>query len=263
MGFFANNTKAAVIQAQFDLIFRLLIKQILYRSPLCFLFVCLSHKIATSSYNIQKRGRLYKDEMFEILDMIAVEYYTEEKKPEFPPFGRMWCLVGYKSGNPVNVVDGQLCNFEGLTCSLCPVCVCRHGDMLFLFPSGSSSSGEVMDTTTPHSSSSIASVSSSSSSSSVIPRSVSAPQVQEDEIDQYLAKQDGKIYRNKDPQLWESRFPQTPHSNARHLTLLLLLQMSPWRPWEMCALCTFRGKRILPFCLNIWSLLTSRGVYWQ
>lgn len=58
-----------------------------------------------------------------------------------------------------------------------------------------------MDTTTPHSSSSTPSISSSSSSSSVIPRSVSAPQVQEDEIDQYLAKQDGKIYRNKDPQL--------------------------------------------------------------
>uniref|UniRef100_A0A8C4EYJ5 Nuclear protein localization protein 4 homolog n=1 Tax=Dicentrarchus labrax TaxID=13489 RepID=A0A8C4EYJ5_DICLA len=48
----------------------------------------------------------------------------------------------------------------------------KHGDMLYLFPSGApSSSGEVMDT------------------------------VQEDEIDQYLAKQDGKIYRNKDPQL--------------------------------------------------------------
>lgn len=73
--------------------------------------------------------------------------------------------------------------------------------MLFLFPSGSSSSsGEVMDTATPHSSSSLQSLS-ASSSSSVIPRSLSAPQVQEDEIDQYLAKQDGKIYRNKDPQL--------------------------------------------------------------
>uniref|UniRef100_A0AAQ5XLD4 Nuclear protein localization protein 4 homolog n=1 Tax=Amphiprion ocellaris TaxID=80972 RepID=A0AAQ5XLD4_AMPOC len=47
----------------------------------------------------------------------------------------------------------------------------KHGDMLFLFPSMSSSSSEVMDT------------------------------VQEDEIDQYLAKQDGKIYRNRDPQL--------------------------------------------------------------
>uniref|UniRef100_A0A665WUN1 Nuclear protein localization protein 4 homolog n=1 Tax=Echeneis naucrates TaxID=173247 RepID=A0A665WUN1_ECHNA len=59
----------------------------------------------------------------------------------------------------------------------------KHGDMLFLFPSGSStSSGEVMDTATPHTSSSL-------------------PSVQEDEIDQYLAKQDGKIYRNKDPQL--------------------------------------------------------------
>lgn len=82
----------------------------------------------------------------------------------------------------------------------------RHGDMLFLFPSGSpSSSGDVMDTTGPHSSSSLSSpsaaASTSSSSSSSIPRSLSAPQVQEDEIDQYLAKQDGKIYRNKDPQL--------------------------------------------------------------
>uniref|UniRef100_A0A3Q3LJA2 Nuclear protein localization protein 4 homolog n=1 Tax=Mastacembelus armatus TaxID=205130 RepID=A0A3Q3LJA2_9TELE len=81
----------------------------------------------------------------------------------------------------------------------------KHGDMLFLFPSGPSTSpGEVMDTATPHTSSSLPSFSSSlsfSSSSSIIPRSSSAPQVQEDEIDQYLAKQDGKIYRNKDPQL--------------------------------------------------------------
>lgn len=79
----------------------------------------------------------------------------------------------------------------------------RHGDMLFLFPSGApSSSGDVMDTTGPHSSSSLSSPSASvASASSSIPRSLSAPQVQEDEIDQYLAKQDGKIYRNKDPQL--------------------------------------------------------------
>ncbi|XP_005805422.1 nuclear protein localization protein 4 homolog [Xiphophorus maculatus] len=83
----------------------------------------------------------------------------------------------------------------------------KHGDMLFLFPSASSSSsssGEVMDTATPHTSSSLPSISSSfssSSSSSLIPRSSSAPQVQEDQIDQYLAKQDGKIYRNRDPQL--------------------------------------------------------------
>lgn len=88
----------------------------------------------------------------------------------------------------------------------------RHGDMLFLFPSGSpSSSGDVMDTTGPHSSSSLSSpsASASTSSSSSIPRSLSAPQVQEDEIDQYLAKQDGKIYRNKDPQLWETDLPQS------------------------------------------------------
>uniref|UniRef100_A0A3B3SG87 Nuclear protein localization protein 4 homolog n=1 Tax=Paramormyrops kingsleyae TaxID=1676925 RepID=A0A3B3SG87_9TELE len=46
----------------------------------------------------------------------------------------------------------------------------KHGDMLFLFPSGASgSSSEVMDVA--------------------------------DEIDQFLAKQDGKIYRNRDPQL--------------------------------------------------------------
>uniref|UniRef100_A0A8C9S5Z6 Nuclear protein localization protein 4 homolog n=1 Tax=Scleropages formosus TaxID=113540 RepID=A0A8C9S5Z6_SCLFO len=37
-------------------------------------------------------------------------------------------------------------------------------------------------------------------SSSSLPSS-SAPQILEDEIDQYLAKQDGKIYRNRDPQL--------------------------------------------------------------
>lgn len=68
-----------------------------------------------------------------------------------------------------------------------------------------------MDTTGPHSSSSLSSpsASASTSSSSSIPRSLSAPQVQEDEIDQYLAKQDGKIYRNKDPQLWETYLPQS------------------------------------------------------
>uniref|UniRef100_A0A674ADL1 Nuclear protein localization protein 4 homolog n=1 Tax=Salmo trutta TaxID=8032 RepID=A0A674ADL1_SALTR len=45
----------------------------------------------------------------------------------------------------------------------------KHGDMLYLYPSGSPGpAGETMDV---------------------------------DEIDQYLAKQEGKIYRNKDPQL--------------------------------------------------------------
>lgn len=73
----------------------------------------------------------------------------------------------------------------------------RHGDMLFLFPSSAGSSSENMDTAQPHSSSSL-----SSSSSSSMSRSHSGPQIQEDEIDQYLAKQDGKIYRNRDPQLW-------------------------------------------------------------
>lgn len=67
--------------------------------------------------------------------------------------------------------------------------------MLFLFPSSAGSSSENMDTAQPHSSL-------SSSASSSMSRSHSASQVQEDEIDQYLAKQDGKIYRNQDPQLW-------------------------------------------------------------
>uniref|UniRef100_A0A8C5AMT5 NPL4 homolog, ubiquitin recognition factor n=1 Tax=Gadus morhua TaxID=8049 RepID=A0A8C5AMT5_GADMO len=50
----------------------------------------------------------------------------------------------------------------------------KHGDMLYLYPSGSVGvPAEVMDTAA----------------------------VQEDSIDQYLAKQDGKIYRNRDAQL--------------------------------------------------------------
>lgn len=63
----------------------------------------------------------------------------------------------------------------------------RHGDMLFLYPSspaGSSSSSETMDTSVSQNS-----------------RPGGAPQVVEDEIDQYLIKQDGKIYRNRDQQL--------------------------------------------------------------
>nr|XP_057923024.1 nuclear protein localization protein 4 homolog isoform X2 [Doryrhamphus excisus] len=81
----------------------------------------------------------------------------------------------------------------------------KHGDMLYLFPSGlPTSSGEIMDTASPHSSSSLPSTSSSSTSSTSsfsMPRPLTAPQVQEDEIDQYLTKQDGKIYRNRDAQL--------------------------------------------------------------
>ncbi|KGL74165.1 Nuclear protein localization protein 4, partial [Tinamus guttatus] len=61
----------------------------------------------------------------------------------------------------------------------------KHGDMLFLYPSSpAGSSSETMDT---------------SGSQSLRP--AGAPQVVEDEIDQYLIKQDGKIYRNRDQQL--------------------------------------------------------------
>lgn len=61
----------------------------------------------------------------------------------------------------------------------------RHGDMLFLYPSSpAGSSSETMDTSVSQSL-----------------RPAGAPQVVEDEIDQYLIKQDGKIYRNRDQQL--------------------------------------------------------------
>lgn len=57
--------------------------------------------------------------------------------------------------------------------------------MLFLYPaSPAGSSSETMDTSVSQSL-----------------RPVGAPQVVEDEIDQYLIKQDGKIYRNRDQQL--------------------------------------------------------------
>lgn len=59
--------------------------------------------------------------------------------------------------------------------------------MLFLYPSGiAGPSSEVMDT----------------SAGLQAARPTSSPQVMEDEIDQYLLKQEGKIYRNKDPQLY-------------------------------------------------------------
>jgi nuclear protein localization family protein 4 len=38
-------------------------------------------------------------------------------------------------------------------------------------------------------------------STSVGLKAFGAPNVVEDEIDQYLSKQDGKIYRSRDPQL--------------------------------------------------------------
>uniref|UniRef100_A0A8B9QWZ9 Nuclear protein localization protein 4 homolog n=1 Tax=Anas platyrhynchos TaxID=8839 RepID=A0A8B9QWZ9_ANAPL len=61
----------------------------------------------------------------------------------------------------------------------------KHGDMLFLYPSSpAGSSSETMDTSVSQSL-----------------RPAGAPQVVEDEIDQYLIKQDGKIYRNRDQQL--------------------------------------------------------------
>ncbi|TRY99005.1 hypothetical protein DNTS_034815 [Danionella cerebrum] len=77
----------------------------------------------------------------------------------------------------------------------------KHGDMLFLFPSSTGSSSENMDTAQPHTSSSYPSFPSTSSSSSSLSRLHSAPQIPEDDIDQFLSKQEGKIYRNRDPQL--------------------------------------------------------------
>ncbi|RXM37360.1 Nuclear protein localization protein 4-like [Acipenser ruthenus] len=77
----------------------------------------------------------------------------------------------------------------------------KHGDMLYLFPSAAPGpSGEIMDVAAPPSTSSTSSSSLSRPQSS-LSRSQTTMQIAEDEIDQYLAKQDGKIYRNQDPQL--------------------------------------------------------------
>jgi len=85
--------------------------------------------------------------------------------------------------------------------------------MLFLYPSSAGPSSENMDTAQPHTSSSYPSFPSSFSSSSSLSRSHSAPQIPEDEIDQYLSKQEGKIYRNRDPQLWVGfSFHTTPET---------------------------------------------------
>nr|XP_058141166.1 nuclear protein localization protein 4 homolog [Dasypus novemcinctus] len=60
----------------------------------------------------------------------------------------------------------------------------KHGDLLFLFPSSLAGPSSEMET-----------------SPSLGPKAPGAPGVEEDEIDQYLSKQDGKIYRSRDPQL--------------------------------------------------------------
>lgn len=60
----------------------------------------------------------------------------------------------------------------------------RHGDLLFLFPSSLAGPSSEMETSAPPGL-----------------RACGAPSVAEDEIDQYLSKQDGKIYRGRDPQL--------------------------------------------------------------
>uniref|UniRef100_A0A8C5BY47 NPL4 homolog, ubiquitin recognition factor n=1 Tax=Gadus morhua TaxID=8049 RepID=A0A8C5BY47_GADMO len=65
----------------------------------------------------------------------------------------------------------------------------KHGDMLYLYPSGSVGvPAEVMDTAAAHSSTSLPSTSFATSLSS-------SSSVQEDSIDQYLAKQDGPVRR--------------------------------------------------------------------
>ncbi|XP_058417848.1 nuclear protein localization protein 4 homolog isoform X4 [Diceros bicornis minor] len=60
----------------------------------------------------------------------------------------------------------------------------KHGDLLFLFPSSLAGPSSEMETSTP-----------------LGLKVFGAPNVVEDEIDQYLSKQDGKIYRSRDPQL--------------------------------------------------------------
>uniref|UniRef100_A0AAA9RST8 NPL4 homolog, ubiquitin recognition factor n=5 Tax=Bovidae TaxID=9895 RepID=A0AAA9RST8_BOVIN len=60
----------------------------------------------------------------------------------------------------------------------------KHGDLLFLFPSNLAGPSSEMETSAPQGL-----------------KACGAPNVVEDEIDQYLSRQDGKIYRSRDPQL--------------------------------------------------------------
>ncbi|XP_073092209.1 nuclear protein localization protein 4 homolog isoform X2 [Manis javanica] len=60
----------------------------------------------------------------------------------------------------------------------------KHGDLLFLFPSSLAGPSSEMETSAPPGL-----------------KACGAPNVVEDEIDQYLSRQDGKIYRSRDPQL--------------------------------------------------------------
>lgn len=71
---------------------------------------------------------------------------------------------------------------EGLTCDRSSPD--RHGDLLFLFPSGLAGPSSEMEMSAP-----------------LGLKACGAPNVVEDEIDQYLSRQDGKIYRSRDPQL--------------------------------------------------------------
>uniref|UniRef100_A0A2I3TBT1 NPL4 homolog, ubiquitin recognition factor n=2 Tax=Pan TaxID=9596 RepID=A0A2I3TBT1_PANTR len=64
----------------------------------------------------------------------------------------------------------------------------KHGDLLFLFPSSLAGPSSEMETSAPPGF-----------------KVFGAPNVVEDEIDQYLSKQDGKIYRSRDPQLHSMR----------------------------------------------------------
>uniref|UniRef100_A0A8D1BDU6 Nuclear protein localization protein 4 homolog n=1 Tax=Sus scrofa TaxID=9823 RepID=A0A8D1BDU6_PIG len=60
----------------------------------------------------------------------------------------------------------------------------KHGDLLFLFPSSLAGPSAEMETSAP-----------------LALKACGAPNVVEDDIDQFLSRQDGKIYRSRDPQL--------------------------------------------------------------
>ncbi|XP_059804516.1 nuclear protein localization protein 4 homolog [Hypanus sabinus] len=84
----------------------------------------------------------------------------------------------------------------------------KHGDLLYLFPSSDAgTSTQVMETSTQ----------AQGGSRVLTPSSVN---VVEDEIDQYLSKQDGKIYRNRD------------HQQCRHGPLGKCVHCVPLEPFD-------------------------------
>uniref|UniRef100_A0A8D0VH12 Nuclear protein localization protein 4 homolog n=1 Tax=Sus scrofa TaxID=9823 RepID=A0A8D0VH12_PIG len=87
----------------------------------------------------------------------------------------------------------------------------KHGDLLFLFPSSLAGPSAEMETSAP-----------------LALKACGAPNVVEDDIDQFLSRQDGKIYRSRDPQL-PIRLGPSARCGGGGVTVLTVLS---WQPFD-------------------------------